>query len=301
MSVTGDRLPICATCGVQYDHDSAGRDVLPATCIICEDERQYVGYDGQRWTSLAELREQGHSVEIREEIPGLWGLATSPALAIGQRALLVPGHGGTVMWDSVTYIDDDAVDRVAQLGGISAIALSHPHYYSSMVEWSHAFDDAPIYVHERDARWLTRTDNVVLWSGGRTEVLPGRTLLRAGVHFDGGTVMHWADGVDGRGALCAGDIFTVVADRRWVGFMYSYPNLIPEHPDTILRAVNMVAPFGFESLYGAWWDRIITDDAHAAVVRSARRYFEHIGAREHALALAKPGTVDRGVIHNRPD
>ncbi|WP_245865838.1 MBL fold metallo-hydrolase [Rhodococcoides kyotonense] len=260
------------TCGVQYPQDAARTH-----CSICEDERQYVGYDGQQWTSLNDMRRDGYSVDIREEVPGLWGLATSPTFAIGQRALLVPGEGGNVLWDCISYIDDAAAQRVTELGGISAIALSHPHYYSSMTQWSRAFDDAPIYVHERDAQWVPRTDNVVFWSGDTNEILPGRTLINAGVHFAGGTVMHWADGVDGRGALCAGDIFTVVADRRWVGFMYSYPNLIPEHPDTIRRAVELVRPYAFESLYGAWWDRIITHDAHAAVFRSARRYFDHIG------------------------
>jgi hypothetical protein len=272
----GDDLPICVTCGVQYALNAAGE--RPVTCPICSDERQYVGYDGQQWTSLARLREDGYSVDIREEVPGLWGLATSPALAIGQRALLIPGSGGTVMWDSVGYIDDAAVERVGDLGVISAIALSHPHYYSAMVEWSRAFDDAPIYIHERDREWLSREDNVVLWSGDTAEILPGRTLINAGVHFAGGTVMHWDAGLDGRGALCAGDIFTVVADRRWVGFMYSYPNLIPEHPDTIRRAVELVRPYRFDSLYGAWWDRIITHDASAAVEASAKRYFDHIGA-----------------------
>jgi hypothetical protein len=269
----GNDLPICVTCGVQYPLD-ADR----VHCPICEDERQYVGYDGQQWTSLADLRRDGDTVDIHEEVPGLWGLATSPDFAIGQRALLIPGPGGNILWDSISYIDDVAVQRVTELGGISAIALSHPHYYSSMAEWSRAFDDAPIYVHERDAQWVARDDNVVLWSGSTLDILPGRTLINAGVHFAGGTVMHWADGVDGRGALCAGDIFTVVADRRWVGFMYSYPNLIPEHPDTIRRAVELVRPFDFGSLYGAWWDRIITRDAHDAVFRSARRYFDHIGA-----------------------
>ncbi|WP_072804979.1 MBL fold metallo-hydrolase [Rhodococcoides yunnanense] len=274
----GDDLPICVTCGVQYPLD-ADR----AHCIVCEDDRQYVGYDGQQWTSLAELRSAGHTVDIHEEVPGLFGLATSPALGIGQRALLVPGEVGNVLWDSISYIDDAAVERITELGGVSAIALSHPHYYSSMVEWSRAFDDAPIYVHERDAQWLTRDENVVLWSGTSEEIAPGRTLINAGVHFAGGTVMHWRDGVDGLGALCAGDIFTVVADRRWVGFMYSYPNLIPEHPDTIRRAVELVRPYAFGSLYGAWWDRIITHDARDAVFRSARRYFEHIGAPSNGL------------------
>ncbi|MEO7125280.1 MAG: MBL fold metallo-hydrolase, partial [Nakamurella sp.] len=55
------------------------------------------------------------------------------------------------------------------------------------------------------------------------------------------------------------------------------PNLIPEHPDTIRKAVAMVQPYPFESLYGAWWNRVITTEAHAAVRRSAERYLTHLG------------------------
>ena len=40
-------------------------------------------------------------------------------------------------------------------------------------------------------------------------------------------MLHWAGGADGRGALLSGDIVQVVPDRRYVSFMYSYPNLIP--------------------------------------------------------------------------
>ncbi len=263
--------PICLTCGVQYEPD-----VDRCHCKICEDERQYVGIGGQQWTSLAELQAD-HEAEIREEVAGLWGVGASPGIAIGQRALLVPGDGGTVMWDCVPYLDDAAVEQVRDLGGLAAIAISHPHYYGSIIEWSKAFGDIPVYVHANDAQWLARRDNVVLWEGQRQEILPGRTLLNAGVHFAGGTVMHWAGGGGGKGALCTGDIFTVTADRRWVSFMYSYPNLIPEHPDTIRKAVAMVRPYAFESVHGFQWGRIIRSDGHAAVRRSAERYLSHLG------------------------
>ena len=42
---------ICATCGVQLS--AATRP--PASCPICEDDRQYVGSTGQQWTTLPEL------------------------------------------------------------------------------------------------------------------------------------------------------------------------------------------------------------------------------------------------------
>ena len=124
---------------------------------------------------------------------------------------------------------------------------------------------------------MQRRGKVRFWDGDSIEVLPGRTLYRAGIHFAGGTIVHWPDGADGRGALCTGDIFQVVEDSRWVSFMYSYPNLIPEHPDTIRRAVKMVEPLTFDVIYGAWWGKVVTEDAKGAVVRSAERYLRHLG------------------------
>ncbi|GAA1793501.1 hypothetical protein HC028_02450 [Planosporangium flavigriseum] len=139
-------LPICATCGVQYP---APRE----DCPICLDERQYVGWEGQRWTSLAELAAGSRRGELREQGPGVTGVGTAPAFAIGQRALLVHAPGGNVLWDCV-----------------------------------------------------------------------------------------------------------------------SYPNLIPERPRTIRRALALMAPFAFNRVYGAWWDLIVHTDGAEAVRRSADRY-----------------------------
>jgi hypothetical protein len=263
-----DDLPICRTCGVQY---GAPR----ADCPICEDERQYVGWDGQRWTTLAELRDAGHRGRVEEEGPGIVGVGAAPPTAIGQRALLVRAPSGNVLWDMITYIDDDLVDRVRELGGISAVAISHPHFYGSMIEWAHAFD-APVYIHEADRDWVARPDDsVVFWSGETREIADGLTLVNAGVHFAGGQVLHWRDGADGRGALLSGDILTVVPDRRYVSFMYSYPNHIPERPRVVRRALRLLEPFPFERVYGGWWGRIVRTDGVAAVRRSAERYLEH--------------------------
>ena len=230
-------LPICRTCGVQYGAWREG-------CPICADERQYVGWDGQQWTTLAELRDAGHQGVTRPEGPGVVGVGAEPPTSIGQRALLVQSPSGNVLWDMITYIDDDLVTAVTQLGGVSAIAISHPHFYGSMIEWAHAFD-APVYIHARDREWVARPDDsVVFWNGDTCEIGAGLTLINAGVHFAGGQVLHWAAAPGGQGALLSGDIFTVAADRRWVSFMYSYPNHIPERPRTIRRALSLIEPFG---------------------------------------------------------
>ncbi|MEU1729912.1 MBL fold metallo-hydrolase [Streptosporangium sp. NPDC020145] len=258
-------LPICVTCGVQYA-------TLRENCPICEDERQYVGWQGQRWTSLAELSAAGHRAVVAEEGPGVVGLGTDPATAIGQRALLVRSAGGNVLWDMVTHFDEEVVRQVRELGGIKAIAISHPHFYGSMVEWAHAFD-APVYIHAKDRAWVARPDeSVVFWEGETLEIGDDLTLVNAGVHFEGGQVLHRREGAHGPAALFSGDILQVVSDRRWVSFMYSYPNLIPERPRTVRRALSLLEPYDFERVYGGWWKRVVRTDGARAVRRSAERY-----------------------------
>lgn len=264
-SGSGAHLPICRTCGVQYGETRAD-------CPICLDERQYVGWAGQQWTSLAELRAHGGRGRLDEEGPGVIGVGAVPAVGIGQRALLVRTPSGNVLWDCVGYLDDALVSRIQDLGGISAIAVSHPHFYGVMAEWGRAFD-APVYVHAADRAWVARPDpSITYWSGDTHRIAPGVTLVNAGTHFAGGTVLHWADDPGGGGALFSGDIFAVVMDRRWLSFMYSFPNLIPERPRTIRRALSLIEPFAFARVYGAFWGRVVTADGSAAVRRSAERY-----------------------------
>ncbi len=262
---------ICATCGVQFAPSSRP----PKHCPVCEDERQYVGWSGQRWTTLDELRRDHHN-NLRDDL-GLLGIGTEPSFAIGQRALLVSSPDGNLLWDCITVIDDATVDAVRGAGGLRAIAISHPHYYSSMVEWSKAFD-VPVLLHEADRQWIMRADPCVeLWSGETKALWDGMTLIRAGGHFDGGTVLHWPAGAEGKGALLSGDILQVAQDRRWVSFMYSYPNYIPLPAAEVARIVAAVEPFEFERVYGAWWDRNVAVDGKNAVRRSGERYRHALG------------------------
>ena len=257
---------VCATCGVQFTPSAEP----PNRCPICEDERQYVGWDGQRWTSLEELRQKHHN-RCREDF-GVLGIGTEPAFAIGQRALLVRSPSGNILWDCITLLDDATVAVVREAGGIRAIAISHPHYYSAMVEWSQTFG-APVMLHEADQRWVMRPDpGIEFWGGDTKSLWDGMTLIRAGGHFLGGTVLHWPDGAEGRGALLAGDILQVAQDRRWVSFMYSFPNYVPLPATEIDHIVASVESFRFDRIYGAWWDRNVAADANAAVRRSADRY-----------------------------
>ncbi|ALG13386.1 MBL fold metallo-hydrolase [Kibdelosporangium phytohabitans] len=257
-------LPICRACGLQY---AAPRP----DCPVCEDERQYVARQGQSWTTLAELWESGRTAKYVAEGPDVLGVGCDPGFAIGQRALLIQRPGGNVLWDCVTYVDDAMVEQVRSHGDVAAIAISHPHYYSTMVDWAHALD-VPVYLHENDRQWVPRPDgSIVFWDGDSKDLGNGLTLLNLGVHFAGGTVLHDRDAR----ALFTGDILQVTPGRDWVSFMYSYPNYIPERPSVVRRALDLLEPYDYDSIYGAWWDFVVKSGAKDVVARSAERYLRH--------------------------
>ena len=262
---------ICEQCGAQFPDTREP----PCACPICEDERQYVNWKGQRWLAREQLA-GSHKLVWRDDL-GVVGIGLEPSFAIGQRALLLREPDGCVMWDCVPMATPEAVDYVRSLGGLKAIAVSHPHYYGAVADWSEAFGRAPIYLHGDDAQWVTRPDrSIVAWKGESQCISGDITLLRAGGHFAGGTVLHWRSAAEGRGALFTGDIVMVAMDRRSVSFMYSYPNLIPLNAAAVRGIAEIIAPLAFDRIYGAWWGRNIADDAKALFGKSVERYLAAI-------------------------
>lgn len=258
---------ICVTCGTQYPSS----DAPPQTCPICEDARQFLPPTGQAWTTLERLR-QTHTNAFRRYEPGLFGIGTFPTFAIGQRALLLRTPAGNVLWDCISLIDEATVDIVQALGGLAAIAVSHPHFYTTVAEWGRAFS-APVYLHAADRPWVMRPDEAIrFWEGETKELLPGVTLIRAGGHFPGATVLHWNHGAGGRGALLSADIAQVARDRKSVSFLWSYPNMVPLSRSVVERIAGRLAAYRFEAVYGIFWDLVIPKDGNAVVARSAERY-----------------------------
>jgi hypothetical protein len=254
---------ICITCGTRYPAAPAP----PPSCPICEDPRQYVPLDGQQWTTPDALAD-GHENAIRAE-GELVAIGTEPRFAIGQRALLVPFGDSNLLWDCVTLLDEATAAEVERRGGLAGIAISHPHYYSAMGAWAERFD-CPIHLHAADAEWVMRPDPAIRhWEGERLELGHGITLIRGGGHFPGGTILHRADGA---GALLVGDIIQVIPDRTHVGFMWSYPNLVPLPDAEVQHIAAAVEPFAFEAIYGAWWGTVIASGGKDVVRRSAARY-----------------------------
>lgn len=263
---------ICVTCGTQFDETPRP----PEQCAICTDERQYVGLDGQRWTTLEELRTD-YTTKVQEEEPGLTSFSIEPKFGIGQRALLVATPMGNVLWDCLSLFDERALAHIRNLGGLKAIAISHPHYNTCMVEWSRHFGDVPIYLHADDAKWVMRPDqNIGFWKGESHELPGSLRLVRCGGHFEGAAVLHWQAGAASQGALLTGDTIQVVPDRKWVSFMRSYPNYVPLNATTVRRIVAAVEPFSFHRIYGAFPGLTVQHDGKATVRRSADRYISAI-------------------------
>ena len=228
--------------------------------------------------------------------PGLDGIGVTPAIGIGQRALLVQTPEGNVLWDCVPLVTEETVARIAALGGVVAMAASHPHFYAAMVSWSEALSGVPIHLPLADKDYVMRPSaaHPLLErrdrnTRARRDADPLRRPFRGQQRLALGR-WRWA----AKGSLMTGDTIQVAQDTRWAGFMRSYPNLIPLPAAKVRHIAETVRPYAFERLYGGWWERVMASDAHAGVQRSAERYIAAIrlggaGPPPRHPAPASPG------------
>jgi len=257
---------ICTACGTAY----AAAGAPPTGCPVCEDERQYVPAAGQSWTTPAKLA-AGHRNAWQQVAPGLLTLQTVPAFAINQRAFLLRTPAGNILWDCIALLDEATLALVRGLGGLHGIAISHPHYYTTMQDWAAAFG-CPVHLHAADRDWVMQPSPALrFWEGDRLEALPGVVLHRIGGHFPGGSVLHWGD------MLLTGDIVQVAPGGRRVSFMWSYPNMMPLPAGEIRAVAARLAPLQYRRILGAFQGQEVAEDAPGVVARSAARYVELLG------------------------
>ena len=264
---------ICSACGTQYPPS----ETPPAQCPVCEDERQYIPPEGQSWTTLERLRISHHN-GFRQYEPGLIGIGTQPKFAIGQRALLLCTPEGNILWDCISLIDDATITLINGLGGLHAIAISHPHFYTTLVEWSRAFGDVPVHLHANDAKWVRQPNPCIkFWQGERFELLKGVTLIHGGGHFPGGSMLHWAAGAEGKGVVCSADIAIVNLDRKSFAFMRSIPNHIPLSEKAVRAIGAALMPLAFDRVYSHHFERVMHSGAKQILQSSVERYAAAIG------------------------
>jgi hypothetical protein len=215
---------------------------------------------------------QGHHIQFEDDA-GVVSLDIAPAFAIDQRAVLIPMESSNLMWECVGLVTNEAVSHIKRCGGVACMAISHPHFYASMHEWSEALGGVPIYLHEADRNWLPRlSPHVRYWSGERLELSDDLVLIHLQGHFPGSAGLWWKTGPRPGGSFFPGDAIQVTMDRRHATFMYSYPNAIPLKPSVVRSLRNAVATLSFTDVFGFTWGRNIIGDAQQAIDRSFERY-----------------------------
>lgn len=292
-----DSLLICCACGAQYEVDASANKV---SCKICDDPRQYVPPSGQVFTNAKDLRcKHENKIEPCRFDSNVFEIWTEPKFGIGQRACLIRTPNGNVLWDLVALLDQSTVERIAELGGVQCIVISHPHFYTTWADWGATFK-CPVYMSKIDSVWANRTRtrqaNLKLLEQQYTEVLPGITAAICGGHFDGSLVLHSSH----HKSLFVADAILAVPSAfnpdpakpgvSSYAFLWSIPNAIPLSPDQILQIWTTLSIFDFESTYGVFAksSNIKQSPNHRMtlkqrVLESAKITVTKMGYQQHAL------------------
>jgi hypothetical protein len=300
-SRTGSWL-ICTACGTQFPTSNKNE---VKTCFICDDPRQFTPQTGQAFTTSDKLRSSHENVWT--PLAGddrFISIVTEPKFGIGQRAVLVKTSKGNILWDCISLIDDETIAQIKELGGLKAVVISHPHYYTAHVEWARAFE-CPVYLAADDEQWitqpsayqvfLTETESELKINGEAS----GFRVLKLGGHFPGSLVAIY----DGR-LLAADTLLTTPAglgnwetdaignlrarpdNMNTYSFMWSIPNMIPLAPDELQRMWSILKKYHFRSSHGPFLSTDIMKDElemKQRVLDSMQIQIKHMGHNNHAF------------------
>ena len=258
---------ICSACGTQYNN----KEIKDGHCKICDDDRQYVPETGQAWISPDELQKD-HAVQVRQVCDNLYSLTILPSFAIGQRAFLILSENGNILWDCIPLLDEETEAFITSKGGLRAIVVSHPHYYSNVGEWAETFH-CPVFIHKKDEEWAPEFQDLILWKGEEKALWDGIKIINIGGHFPGSCIMH-VPSLSPQGMVFCGDSLYISRNSKHVSVMYSYPNHIPVAWSEIERIVQMLANIQFDKMYGAFPYQQLTDNVTCLLHLSMERYRE---------------------------
>ncbi|GAB1200886.1 hypothetical protein APSETT444_010267 [Aspergillus pseudonomiae] len=178
----------------------------------------------------------------------LISIHTVPRVAIGQRALLCRTPTGNLLWDCITYIDDETVAKINELGGLKGIVISHPHFYTTHLHWAEVFD-CPVYLAREDREWVVRTgERQVLWDSSRLPVSgmdADLVAVKTGGHFPGSS--------------------------------------IPLPPDDVHHIWKAVKDVDFDDIRGGFMGTDVTGNCRQRVLESAKIFVKSMGHFDHAI------------------
>ncbi len=257
---------ICTTCGTRYDNEHFDEKICP----VCADDRQYVNLNGQQWTSYAEMKDS-HSLYFNKLRDDIYEISIRPSFAIGQKGHLILHPEGNVLWDCLPFLDEAAASFINKLGGLKAIAISHPHYYSLMAEWANYFG-CPIYLHEKDRKWVfDNEENIHFFSEEKLKLSEGIEIVNTGGHFPGSTVLHYT--TEKRPAtLFGGDTLYLSLHKKHFSAMYSYPNNIALDRKELFSCFEKLKALNFDVFFGAFSWQNLYEGAGKIFEKSLERY-----------------------------
>ncbi|EEU48972.1 uncharacterized protein NECHADRAFT_103278 [Fusarium vanettenii 77-13-4] len=297
--VTAATWLVCVTCGTQFPTDDRSK---VKTCHICDDPRQFVPASGQSFSTLEELGKT-HRNEFTP-CPAdsrLTFISSTPKLAIGQRAILIQTPEGNILWDCISLLDEETISRIQALGGLRAIVISHPHFYSTHVQWARAFG-CPVYLSAEDARWATMASaHQIPLASTETEVVSGVKAIKLGGHFPGSmvllfdgrlliadTLMTTASGVGGWEVDATGTSRSKPPGLNSFSFLYSIPNFIPLNLDEMSRMWGILKKYEFRATYGGFTGMDIEDEGvKGRVLESMKIQARHMGYGESEFMQTK--------------
>ncbi|KAL2675669.1 hypothetical protein Neosp_011859 [[Neocosmospora] mangrovei] len=297
--VTAATWLVCVTCGTQFPTDDRSK---VKTCHICDDPRQFVPASGQSFSTLEELGKT-HRNEFTP-CPAdsrLTFISSTPKLAIGQRAILIQTPEGNILWDCISLLDEETISRIQALGGLRAIVISHPHFYSTHVQWARAFG-CPVYLSAEDARWTTMASaHQIPLASTETELVSGVKAIKLGGHFPGSmvllfdgrlliadTLMTTASGVGGWEVDATGTSRSKPPGLNSFSFLYSIPNFIPLNLDEMSRMWGILKKYEFRATYGGFAGMDIEDEGvKGRVLESMKIQAKHMGYGESEFMQTK--------------
>lgn len=254
---------ICSTCGTWV---TPGSD----PCPTCSDDRQYVPPEGQRWTKPEDLHTR-YKVHHKGLQKSLTEFVIHPSFAIGQRALLVESVNGNILWDCIPLLDKETIAFIKAKGGLKAIAISHPHYYSNMNEWAGVFD-CPVYIHKKDEAFISQKgEHQKLWTGEKQDLWDGMCIFNIGGHFPGSSVLH-VPFLSKQGTLLIGDTLYLSPSMKHFAAMHSYPNRIPLPHAELKRVKEKMDMLSFDRVYGFYSYQNLLEHVQDIMQQSWKRY-----------------------------
>ena len=70
---------------------------------------------------------------------GMWTCQPCRAAEDSLKGCDLQTPDGNVLWDCLSHLDEETLQQIQALGGLKAIAISHPHFYDSCLDWAEAF------------------------------------------------------------------------------------------------------------------------------------------------------------------